>query len=439
MITIHIFGYFTIILALILCFFDIKYTFYSMIVLSLFTGTSALFIKLGSIDFTLFPGYLLGMTFIFRYFFIVIKKRSIIKPNYYLLIFIGICILSVILLPIIDNFIPSTVTVKQQLSGESFLPIKFSNTNITQLIYLIFCFFIYWASKDLISNEKQEVNVVKFFILACILIAILGIYELASMKFNLPFDEIFRNAHGAIKDFNFRISSATHEPSMFAYTVILGIAIYYFYSNNDYLSKYKYIGLPLLIIIGFLSTSTSFLLGIFVFSLYVIYDYLRMKSISDFINKRNLAILLCIILFFIVLFNIDFIRERTFERAINTITQSNASGTDRFEKIVHHIKAVKYSPIIGFGFGTCESYDGFTAFLGSIGVLGLGSFLIYIYSLIKNLRNSNNFLSKGYIVFLLCWISVFMVSVSELFYLFLWIHLATIDSVSKIKIQQIKW
>ncbi|WP_214766976.1 MULTISPECIES: hypothetical protein [unclassified Exiguobacterium] len=442
---ISIAGYLVFFLTILCNIRSINFHFKAMIVSSVFTATSVANVNIGSIDFSIIPLHLIGGTFFLRILSVIIlKKQEIYKKNKYITVFIVYSFLSVLILAVNQHNIPDFVTVRHYYSGEGFDPIFFSMGNVTQLFYLFFGFVIYWSSyeylKDL-KSEKKYYMVLKMYIISSIIVAVIGIYELFAKTYNLPFMVIFRNVNGVVNYDNLRISSVAHEPSMFAYFIVISIGIYIYYDEKNILTKYKKVLLPFIVLIGLLSTSTTFILGFISILIYLLFQKISIKKIVEKgIKPIYYFYLLTILCLGLVLLNIPFIKEKTIGRAYETLTFSNFSGSDRIEKFMHHIDAFEYSPIFGFGFGTTRSYDGLTTILTNGGILGFLIFVIMIIKLFIMLKKakSNTSSNQSWIysleLALVSWIAMFTVSVPEIYFGYIWIIFASISVISSEKL-----
>lgn len=404
-------------------FYKLKYLFYLLIFFSGFTGASILNFN----DFSLQPAYYFGILIIIRYLFILNNKKSIVKPNLMLSIFIVISFISLIMPYLLQD--KGVIVLNPD---NNYAEIKFRSQNITQYMYILFCFIIYWLAKDYtINNNNNNIeSFTKVFLYSAVLITTLGIYQEIAYIFNLPFDEIFRQGvHTMIQPNGYlvRLSSVAQEPSMHAIFLLVALVI----NNSIAKSIFKYKGtLNILILInGILSTSSTFFIGIvIIISIYILSLVKPTYRLNNVINSYKLILLSIVVYFILVNINPHFFIN-IIESLLDKINMSSKSGIERGNALLHHLRIGFQYPILGVGFGSVRSYDLFTTWLSSIGVLGMASFVFYLLHLIdfKYLFNNNTY--KGYILAtLIAFVSLF-ISVPEPYYIFLWINIAICEVI----------
>ncbi|WP_050183308.1 hypothetical protein [Domibacillus robiginosus] len=434
--SIEVFGIVTLVVILLTPFIKLKNHFFIMVFFSLFTATAAFNIEKGGLSLSIIPVHLIGMTFALRMMINIVKKRAIHKKSIWLTLFVLWSTISVVLLPIIDDYIPNHVTVRHYFSGEGFDPIAFSTGNVTQLAYLLFGYIIYFVTVEYIMSSRDPFKLINqtitVLVAASIVICFIGIYEMIAKFLNLPYTEIFRNFSGVVIYTNYRISSVAHEPSMFAYCIIICAALMCFHnSSNTLLRKNKNKFFLFIILVGLFSTSTTFLLGFLILLFYASNDYVNTKKLNMFASAKFYFSILGIAFSGYWLLNIPFIKEKTVGRAVETLTFSNFSGADRIEKVIHHLDAFTYSPILGLGFGTTRSYDAFTTILCNLGIIGMLIFILYVFTSIRKInkvkRGSNKDIAKSLQAAFICWLIMFMISVPEMYFIYLWILFALIE------------
>ena len=156
----------------------------------------------------------------------------------------------------------------------------FSAQHITQLMYLLFAYFVYIASRVYLHNEKIDLKyVTKVFRITMIVVLVMGI-----LQYLLPsdiFDNLLRNNYGTIYG-KYRITSVNNEASFLALFITPMIGYFVF----NYIKYRELIDLTIvlftLVTIKFHSSS-SFILGCIIIVLAVVF-YFR-KELVDNIKK----------------------------------------------------------------------------------------------------------------------------------------------------------
>jgi len=412
---ITIIGYFILPLGVILFFLPNNYLLYCTVFFSPFVASSV--INFNNLNFGLQISYYLGILFIIKQLINLFKNEKILKPNIWLFSFVIVSILSLSFKLIRIYFLP----VYEDLIS----------TNITQTFYLIFCFFLYLFLKNYISknsknNELIIENLIKIQIYSLLFISLWAIYQYLTFEYPIPYFKIFNNRIGVGMYLGRRISAVFLEPSMLVlyFAPILGLIFC--------LKKKHYFILFLGLFVGILSTSTSFILGIFIFLFIMFFEKIiigKMYNIN--INKKILFYFsFFIILVFIYLFFKDVINF-IFYDTFNKLTLENFSGQDRFNKFLYGFKMLREHPFMGLGFGSYRAPDLLSTLAANVGIIGLFSFFGYLFKTYFDLRkilnyNRNQYI-KGYIYYFIILFSIAMISVPELFSIYIWINFSIVE------------
>lgn len=359
-----------------------------------------------------------------------------ILPDKKLLIFMGICLLSLMMPNLIKN---SGIEVINQ-EGQ-FELVKFTSKNITQTIYLLYCFAIYIFAKDYLKDKnKEKQTLIKFIIYGCILVCILGIYQQIAYCLNWEFDSIFRsNLNGNVQTMggNLRIYSTTIEPSMLAYYLVAVLALIISLNSEKY--KYRYM-LPIVIlimVIGVLTTSTTFILGLGVLGTITIFNCIFEKNTD--LRKRNvdilkrvliIAIIAILVILIVGLINPNIIKA-AITSTIDKVNQENQSGQERSEALIQHTKIGLKYPLLGVGFGTARSKDLFSTWICNIGVVGLGMFAWYLIDIANKLKKTNSYTSYAISNYIIVLFACAFISVPEPYNLFIWLMFALGENMIK--------
>ena len=426
---IEILGYFVIPLGIILAFFNNKYLMYATLLLIGFTGSSI--VNIG--DLSIQPGYYLGTIFIIKQVIDIIKNKRKLEINKLMLIFIILCVCSIIMPKIVEWMNIQVINQDGELTNATF-----TSHNITQLMYLIYCFIFYIAMTDYLKQNTEEMkNAINYLIIGVVVVAVLGIYQELAYIFNLPFNIIFRsNVNGNVQPYGsfVRIYSTTIEPSMLAYYLVAMLALIISIPEENI--KHKYLIIALILLVGFGSTSSTFLLGLVTTAIILIFNVITEKNKANKernknILKRSLIVLLigfiCLAVIYII--NSDIVTN-IFTGLIQKITRSNLSGQERSSAFINHLIIGLQFPILGIGFGTVRSKDLLSTWICNIGILGTGIFIYYLIDLIKKLRKNKSNIAYGVANFIIVVFICAFVSVPEPYNLFIWFMLAMGESLA---------
>jgi hypothetical protein len=424
----------------IFLFLKMEYLLLAVIFFSGFTGSSV--INFESISFSLQPSYYFGMLFIVKYALsILLKDKKLLMPNEFLVLFVFFSFVSLIMPILLEH---RNVEV---LSPDGFYTqVKFGLQNITQFLYLLFCFIFYWLTKDYIGNDYERIiRLLKAFLYGGLVVCLLGFYQETAYILGLPFDIWFRSGvHGNVQPYgNFvRMYSVANEPSMFAMYLAPLLVLSLFVNKKIY--KYKATLIFLSIISGILSTSTTFVLGIIIFAMLFIYD----KVLKPYYNIEDLKILkyfgFSISVLFIIC-SIAFVLSPQVKYLLTTnilekFSGSNLSGSERISSLIHHFIVGLNYPLLGVGFGAARSKDLFTTLLANVGVFCTSILVIYVIYMRYKLNRIKNYeisqACQGISYYLTIIFVIMFVSVSELYYLYLWVIIAIAEGLLKVNQQK---
>lgn len=417
---IAIIGYFLIPLGIFLFFKDIKYLLYLIIFFSGFTATSI--INFGS-NFSLQVGYYFGILFILKSFLLIYNKKMLIKPDKFLFLFMIISILSIIMPTLIKS--KDIFIINQDSLATN---IFFTKENITQLVYLLFCFILYCCMKNYFYDNSSEIKTsIKILLYSTVVICLLGFYQEFAYIRHWEFDKFFRNGiHGNTQGgISFvRLYSVAQEPSMLAYFLVPMLALSVSLEKN--ILKYKIPFLLLIISTGIISTSTTFIVGLCALILKVTFDKLiliinNIKNENQKIGYILPIIFFIFIILLIIIINLNpSIKDILINGSYSKFIGNNISGKERSSSFRIHLNVAMQYPFLGIGFGTARSNDLLSTWLCNIGFIGTGIFLFYLYKLITKLKNISK-LSYGISNYIFVLFACAFTSVPEPYYLFIWI------------------
>ncbi|MDU2673166.1 MAG: hypothetical protein E7C49_14245 [Clostridium sp.] len=417
----------------------IKISFLFGYFVSIFTTLSV--INISKLDFSFTLPYLwmllLGIKVICK---VITKSYTInIKFNKYLMLFIVIAFISLIYpLLIGDNLkVISPNGIEEKL--------KFSFQNITQFMYLLYGIYVFILTTLIFNNEKISAKEIdKTITYSCLVIIILCIIQIL-IPFEL-YDFFFRNDYNHATHYVnasntiLRASGPFIENSMLALylTPVLSYIIITFIYNPNVVR-----GMCIVIttLIGLLSKSSTFILGIgvfiIVFSFICFYMYkshldffeeffYKLKTVLNkisfkFKNDKKIKVIVIIglgvlsvtICLFIVM-NINLL--------ISKLLGQGESGHLRSDNLRRNIQLFFKYPILGIGFGSTRSGDLLSTWLSQLGIVGIGVFTMFIYSIVSSLKIFSRAFDLGMLLIIMITLSIQFTSVPEPYYLFIWIY-----------------
>ena len=388
-----------------------------LLITSVFTATS--FINIGSKSFTI--SFFIGLLYILKTLFNVAKSKIKIKKRYInqgLIIFIFVCFLSIIF----TFRIESDFKIISINSKEIYFNIDILNSFL-HFLYLFYCYFIYLSVKINFYQEIENYNnkiekSKKYFYVSLLIIIFISFYYYLDIYFYLKtgkdilkFNDIFRMNPVRLLQ-GIRLPGPNLEPSMFAIFLLTYFCILL---NNK---KAEII----ILILGTLSTSSSFIVGIGIIFLYL----LILGSKKEKIDILKMSIYLFFIAFLLLICFED-IRNIIFE-IIEKFEGKNTSGIERRCSFLLMMNSFIKYPILGIGYATSRSSDLISTWLANIGILGMWSFLYGVYLSGKRVVKINKNLYRALLIY---WIIAF-ISVPEPYFLYIWIIWGIIDSSPKI-------
>lgn len=432
-------GYFIIPFGLFLALFKNKYLLLVALFFAPFGAASVLNIK--EITFGLQPSYYFAILFIIKEFAIFLVKMKITRPNFWLLIFVLFSIASMILPVVFFG------KIEVWHAEKGFYLLKPAIHNFTQLGYLLFCFLFYLFVKNFFhraaDKEKFLKRIITVQIFSLVFISLWGIYQFTADYFSLPFTNIFSERGGiyisqAHLGNLLKINSTFPEPSMLAFYLVPMLG-FIFALPSAYLKFNRILLMALIFFAGLLTTSTSFLLGMVVFSLLVFgrffFSFFRLKSVR-LSQKRILPMLLGVSILFvlaIMLFSrIEGMLSLTWQSTVAKFQLQEFSGIERMDRFLMGMRILKESNFLGVGFGTVRTTDLFSTLLANVGIIGFLLFLCYLLSVYLGLKKSarrGSVLSRAYLYYFLILFPMAFASVSEIYFLFIWFNLAIAESL----------
>ncbi|UZR94359.1 hypothetical protein [Chondrinema litorale] len=372
------------------------------------------------------PGYIFAFLS-FPIVFLLSKKQVSQYFLLFVLIFLFFILYSfasqiLLFLSFLLNLLPEPIDVVF-ISEDSNIILK--KSLFTQSIYFIACILFFLFVLFFYDATKHD----KYILLGVLLMIFYGCYEFIYYLFSngksgdfisnryfgdLPVVVNGINKGSSAQGMNIfgyhllRFKSLTNEPSMYVFS-LLPVGIYFFH-----IKKIKFS--ILVIVTLFLTFSTTFVIGIFIYFVCRLYY----KGIS---NKYNFYGILLLIISTIIFFPylVEFIEISLVEK----ITLQNSSGTQRFDHFLIHLKYFINMPIwnqlFGIGFGYIRATNYFSCILVNNGYLGfLFLTFVFFYPIFKLKRSERNWGLKFSLIVMYI---TLMISVPEIFYLSIWLFL----------------
>ena len=249
--------------------------------------------------------------------------------------------------------------------------------NFTQYLYLIAAFLMYVLVVSYICADQENLKkVFKTFMYSGIAILLIGFYQQIANFAHLPFEQIFRfSTHEMWQDLG-RTQSVFGEASFFAqYCVCL--LPFILNTANKVLRNGS---LVLMVVLGILARSTTFLIGFSV--VYILY------LISSKKKTKEIVLTLFILLSFIVVLPQSEIYNRLnslIAISIDKFSQQAESGRVRFSALSHMLGVFTRHPILGVGYGSGLSQDVYSTILATTGLCGFILIITYLCRLVLGL------------------------------------------------------
>lgn len=328
--------------------------------------------------------------------------------------------------------------------------ISFSFQNITQYLYLLFAFIVYFCSYIVFINEVN-VNMKSIINVTTVTVLLLGF-----IQFFLPheyFDFFFRTNYAHLVQYLetglTRISSVTNEPSMLA-LYLTPVFVYYFIEIIKCLKirkipKFDIIMFAFILLTFLLNRSSSFYLAIVMIFIILIFDYWKEifnRKNVDFLNKifkekilvfisKNKIKSIIIGIVFLGVFAVAFkVLGRRFIILFFKLLGLDDSGSTRIELFSYHMVVFLKNLLTGVGFGTLRSNDLLSMWSAQVGLLGMIPLIYYFVSRLRYIfkhRHIGNNRSVFYLI--VTSIIILVTSVPEPYYIYIWIYIAMGESI----------
>ncbi len=363
------------------------------------------------------------------------------------------------------------------INGDSAV-LKFSRTNITRVVILMFIFVNMIVLSFKIKTKEEVKSLLKVFSFSTMFAIVWGLLQFITYYLGIPYPAfLFNNnmyaaqCYDQIENNVKRITSIALEPSTFAINLICFIPFVLgtFLKLKEKIKDKKYIITFVILVMttacAILTTSSTTYVGIFViygmFGMYILFGFIKngelSRRLSNFlkmavvtITSISIAACLCVTSLKIgyKLGTIEYIQieqkdeekddetetkyNSAFDNMIITIKQmtidklGSGSGQERMKGESIGMQMFKYSPIFGLGFGSYRTFSLFTNVLLNAGILGILALFYILYVVIKPLikyRKKEEAISVMFLISIIGVTIAFFVGVPDLELTYYWMLL----------------
>ena len=411
----------------VFCLIKRKYLLYAVIFFAPFQTCSV--VVLG--EFSLQPGhYFLALLVIYTAIRIVVKNEIIVFPSGFLAAFIAWALLSIFLADIFNINEPvygigNGVELKSSLV---------SIQNFTQYLYLLSGFLTYWIiyAYCVSSNVKWE-SLVRVALVSGAAVILIGIYQFVALNWNLPYDEFFGNPASGRWQTLERAQSTMQEASFLGQYCIYVMVLTVAWGGNAFIkSRYRNILICCILVVGVLSRSTTFLIGLFsILACYFLVCLLFGTRQKKWKSENIIKVIIGIMIFaglalYLWLANTYF--QQLINSAIDKFNSESVSAIERSSVFSYMFNIGLNYPIFGIGYGGGRSTDLYANIFSTTGLVGLFLFLSF-------------FITRGYVAFTHrsekgFWICILFIvgfattsiSIPDLTNLPVWVFIAILDA-----------
>jgi hypothetical protein len=314
-------------------------------------------------------------------------------------VFVGWCVVSAFILPVIFEGTPVN---SPRAGAESVfylaLPLKWSFSNAGQAGYMLLNFFVLLAFADFCKNRPLE-RLINAFTYSGIIVSLIGLYQMISYRFGLPFPTAFFNSNGSwaqlpnqmIGGDVQRVSATFTEPSTAGGFLSGWLLFELMMANWERTRRTLHTTCSILGCVVLLATTST--TGYVTIGLVLAFMGGRlalkvaMQGRISIKTAAPIAVVLLVGIGFLAFTN----RGGSLLDAVLWHKSSSSSATFRTATVWRAIAVMQNTYGLGAGLGSNRSF-GTLAYIGSnLGVVGLG---VFVYMLVHILRRSLRYLRQ---------------------------------------------
>jgi len=401
-------GYIVLPIGLGLLFFRPRWMLAWTAFLAPFQAASVLNMYIGNYPLGLQPGYFAGFLFVFSELIRFLRRGKLRYPRklgttYLPLFFLAVyAMVGAIILPVLFQGSILVLHPRGGISLNRFTPLRPTATNISQSVYMAFlAIFAFIASHSIALHGNLGRNVIRAYLLAGILVASIGIWQVLAWHVGVPFptDLLYSNPGyaqagamqtiGGIK----RLSSTLAEPSLAAYYLVGVFAFALELSMSSRRARIPQMAMLLSLVALLLTTSTTAYV-----TLTVVLAIAALRHIWSRRGLRNVLVYSAILVFVVVLgllsasFSgwiglLQVVMEKALLKKVNTLSFKSRIGAD-----LHSLSLVLPTWGLGVGWGSNRASSLLANLIGNGGLWGT---MLFVWFLFVVVRLNNRHLNKA--------------------------------------------
>lgn len=442
-------GYLIIPISLAVFLLKPRWLFPLTVLLAPFQASSVIDIYLGDYPIGLQPGYLTAILFLASILLGILIRGKLYIPRELnaiylpLLLFVGYCVLTAIIIPTILQNQILVLPPRAGLGIRNLTPLKISGTNLSQTFYLMFLFtFAFFSSLQIAQDTKFHNQIVKVYLLSGLLVILIGFYQVIAWHFKLPFPNeiIYSNpgyrGTGAIQSLSIglkRLSSTLAEPSIASYYLS---GLFAFSLSLSFIRVHSKIE-KLLAILSFVAllmttSTTAYLILLLLIILFTFHNLQSKHVLSTAIIYALIFILISSFILSIMWVSGLFSSVPSIINEIISEKPKSISFTDRFGADIYSLGLIFKSFGFGVGWGSNRSSSLITNLFSNAGLWGV---IILLWFTIRLVRHTNraqktttNIESHDYIdaysMSIITMLLAGFISIPDTIHLFFWVNLS---------------